>query len=455
MSDFAADFKEHMDRIKAENAEWRRLGAEANGHAEGKRIAVLIRGDQVPLRAIKWAWKHRFAFGKIALIAGDPGLGKSQIALDIVARHTTGKFWPVDGGQAQIAEAVVLTAEDGLNDIVAPRLVVAGADMSKLHFLTGTKAVGGTDEELFDLTRDVEVLRDVLREYPRIKIIVIDPLTAYLGETQAHRNSQVRKVLAPLVRLIEETGVLVIGITHLNKSQGKAIYRVLDSIAFVAVGRILHLVIEDAENPDIKKFICDKTNIGPKPAGLTFVCQLVPFLTEEGKEEHVSQISWGTSPINETADQALAAADEKRSGERSDLAAAEDFLRDRLADGAEVKAKDAEEHARALGIMPRTLRRARKKLGVIARRESEGQDGRGQWLWSLPLQGGQEFARGPYPQGWTPCGNLAPLQPSTPRKARECDSGDGLDIPSFLRRANLEPSAPALGPPGDSLDDLQ
>jgi putative DNA primase/helicase len=270
---------------------------------KAKRVAVLVRGDQVPLKSVQWAWKHRFAFGKLALIAGDPGLGKSQIGLDIVARHTISDFWPVDGGRAQVAEAIVLTAEDGLSDTVAPRLVAAGADMEKVHFLKGTKVEGG-DEELFDLTRDVEALREVLAQNPAIKIIVIDPVTAYLGETQAQRNAQVRKALAPLVRLIEDTGVLVIGITHLNKSQGKAIYRVLDSIAFVALGRILHLVIADAETPGNCKFICDKTNIGPKPPGLTYICQQVPVVTEDG-EEWVSRICWGTSHINETADQAM------------------------------------------------------------------------------------------------------------------------------------------------------
>src|SRR5262249_51821804 len=157
-------------------------------------------------------------------------------------------------GRAPLCDALILTAEDGLGDTVKPRLVAHGADCDRVHILTGTKK-GADDEALFDLTRDVAVLRDVLMANPAIKVIVIDPLTAYLGETQAQRNTQVRKTLAPLVKLIEEFGVLVIAVTHLNKSTGKAIYRVLDSIGFVAVGRILHLVIEDPDNPDNRKFI--------------------------------------------------------------------------------------------------------------------------------------------------------------------------------------------------------
>jgi AAA domain len=352
-----------------------------------KRKAVMVRGDRVPLKSVQWAWKNRFAFGKLALLAGDPGLGKSQIALDIVARHTTSGLWPVDGGTAALAEAIVLTAEDGLSDTVAPRLVAAGADMTKVHFLTGTKAEGG-DEELFDLTRDVEALRDVLGEYPNARIIVIDPLTAYLGETQAQRNSQVRKALAPLVRLIEETGVLVIGVTHLNKSQGKAIYRVLDSIAFVALGRILHLVIADADNPENRKFLCDKTNIGAKPPGLTFICQQVSVMTDDG-EEWVSRISWGTQHINETADQALAAVTGSPPEGTPATAYAIEFLRAALARG-EVLVTDLEAEARAAGLLKgdqpisqcRPLRDAKTALGVEVRREGFGPGSK--FYWSLP-----------------------------------------------------------------------
>ena len=136
-------------------------------NSRAKRVAVLVRGDQIPLKSVQWAWRHRFAFGKLALIAGDPGLGKSQIALDIGARHTTGDFWLVDGGHASRCEVLILTAEDGPSDTVAPRLVAARADMSKVHFLRGTKAPEG-EEELFDLTRDVEALRGALQQYPGI-----------------------------------------------------------------------------------------------------------------------------------------------------------------------------------------------------------------------------------------------------------------------------------------------
>src|SRR5262249_19996371 len=130
----------------------------------------------------------------------------------------------------------------------------------------------------------------------------------YLGAgTKAKENAEVRRVLTPLVKLAEETGVLVLVNSHLNKGSGKALYRVLDSIAFTALGRTVHLVVRDANNPEHVKFICDKTNIGSKPLGLTYLVQKT-WITAPGTGEEIetSRISWGTQHIDETADEALA-----------------------------------------------------------------------------------------------------------------------------------------------------
>ena len=187
-----------------------------------------------------------------------------------------------------------------------PRLMAAGADLSKVHILTGTKMANSEVENHFDLTRDVAALRRALADHPNVKVLIIDPLTAYLGATNAKENAEIRNALAPLVKLIEEAGVLCIGNTHLNRREGtKAAYRILDSIAFTAVGRLVHLVIKDADNPDNRKFICDKTNIGHRPLGLTFIIQPHDITSSKGEVIGTSRICWGTSYIDETADQAI------------------------------------------------------------------------------------------------------------------------------------------------------
>jgi putative DNA primase/helicase len=357
---------------------------------QGKRVAVLRRASNIEPEPIDWVWKDRFAFGKLVLIAGDPGLGKSQVAIDIIARCTLGNAFPCGEGYAPECDALILTAEDALKDTVIPRLIASGADRLKVHILTGTKIVGAAagEEDLFDLTRDVAVLRDVLKTKRKIRIIIIDPLTAYLGETQAQKNVQVRKVLTPLIKLVEDCGVLVIGVTHLNKSAGKAIYRVLDSIAFVALGRILHLVVQDSDNPDNRKFLCDKTNIGPKPAGLTFICEQVEVQTSKGNI-WMSRVSWGTQTINQTADEAIAAATPGANDKTNAINEAVDFLKGLLADGP-VASSEVFEAAKANRIAAATLRRAKKEIGVIARHDESFDGG---WKWCLPSQDDQNTTR--------------------------------------------------------------
>jgi putative DNA primase/helicase len=374
---------------------WNGGGRDADTDAEaspgqGKRIAVLRTASDIEPEPISWAWKDRFPFGKLALLAGDPGLGKSQVAIDLVARCTRSDPFPCGEGYAPRCEALILTAEDGLKDTVVPRLIAANADRSKVHILIGTKIEGiaAGEENLFDLTRDVTVLRDVLKANRKLRIIVIDPLTAYLGETQAHKNTQVRKVLTPLIKLVEDYGVLVIGVTHLNKSAGKAIYRVLDSIAFVALGRILHLVVQDSDNPHNRKFLCDKTNIGPKPAGLTFICQPDEVPTSRGNI-WVSRVSWGTQTINQTADEAIAAATPSVNDKTSAINEAVEFLERLLADGP-VASTEVFDAAKANGIAAATLRRTKKKKGIFASHDKTFEGG---WKWYLPTQDDQNGPR--------------------------------------------------------------
>jgi hypothetical protein len=189
------------EKAKKPNGSAQPIAAEAAPEAT-TRTAVLVRADTMKPESISWAWKNRFAFGKLAVLAGDPGLGKSTILIEIAALHSIGGEFPCGEGRAQQCESLILTAEDGLRDTLIPRLIAAGADRTKIHFLTGTKGEGTDDETLFDLGRDIAALRKVLKEHPNIRILIIDPLTAYLGATKAKENSEVRRVFAPRSRLL-------------------------------------------------------------------------------------------------------------------------------------------------------------------------------------------------------------------------------------------------------------
>ena len=354
--------------------------------ADGENTATLRRANTIEPESIDWAWPNRFAFGKLALLAGDPGLGKSSLLFEIAALHSIGGAFPCGEGNARRCEAIVLTAEDGLADTVVPRLMAAGADLSKVHILTRTKMANSEVENHFDLTRDVAALRRALADHPNVKVLIIDPLTAYLGATNAKENAEIRNALAPLVKLIEEAGVLCIGNTHLNKREGtKAAYRILDSIAFTAVGRLVHLVIKDADNPDNRKFICDKTNIGHRPLGLTFIIQPHDITSSKGEVIGTSRICWGTSYIDETADQAMTVDDKNPT--MTD--AAVEFLKIVLADGPMAVA-DIEREAWAARELSESqhladskpFRSACRRLGIVTRKLGL----EGGWQWSLPSQ---------------------------------------------------------------------
>jgi Bifunctional DNA primase/polymerase, N-terminal/AAA domain len=355
----------------------------------GERSIVAIRGDKVKPESISWAWKNRFAFGKMAMIAGDPGLGKSTLLVEVAALHTIGGDFPCGEGKAILCEVAILTAEDGLHDTLAPRLIAAGADMSKIHFIAGTKFEGGDDNNgaaMFDIAQDVATLRKYLKDNPAIKILIIDPLTAYLGAgTKAKENTDVRRVLTPLIKLIEDFGIALLANNHLNKSGGKALYRILDSIAFTAVGRVIHLVIEDADNRDLKKFICSKINIGSMPLGLTYIIQKIWIDGEQGEKIETSRISWGIKHIDETADEALGGGDDAPTMADD----AEKFLRVVLASG-RVIIDEIVAEARAAGLLgadkeirnSKPFRTACERLGVIHDREGFGRGAK--YYWRLP-----------------------------------------------------------------------
>jgi hypothetical protein len=156
----------------------------------------------------------------MTLIAGNPGTGKSQIAADAAARISTGKNWP-NGARAPIGDVVVLATEDAIDDTWVPRLMAAGADLSRLHFLK--MAIGDDGKRrTFNLQNDLVALAEKILSLLRSQLVIIDPITSYLGEADSHRTSEVRAILEPIGGFAARCGVAVLAITHPPKAQGSA-----------------------------------------------------------------------------------------------------------------------------------------------------------------------------------------------------------------------------------------
>jgi putative DNA primase/helicase len=323
---------------------------------------------------INWLWENRFAFGKISLVCGDPGVCKSfLLSGDFAARISRGGVWP-DGAACRCGSVLLLSAEDDAADTLRPRLEAHGADLSRIHILDCVRCIddeGRTGERGFTLN-DVPRLEAALRQNPDIRAMIIDPVSAYLADSDSHNNAEIRGLLAPLARLAAEYGVAIILVTHLSKSGGaKAMYRAMGSLAFVAAARSAWLVARDNENEQRRLLLPIKNNIGDDRTGFAF--SIIN-----------GAVSWEPEPIVQRADELLGEESGQRGPKPEEREAAEQWLKDLLAMGPK-PAKEVREEGEAAGYYWGTIRRAKDALTVKVYRDGFGEYS--QWWWSLADSG--------------------------------------------------------------------
>jgi AAA domain len=345
---------------------------------------VGIAATEVKMSNVTWLWPNRFALGKLGLIAGLPDEGKGQLANYIAARVTTGGPWPMGEGRSPLGNVVILQAEDGLSDTVVPRLVAAGADLSRVHLL-GMVAEQGK-KRMLSLQTDLELLRRKIVEVGDVKLAVIDPVSAYMGvgKLDSYRTTDVRAVLGPLVDLLEEMMIAGIGIMHFNKKVDvtNALLRISDSLAFGAAARHVYGAIDDSDNGR-KLLVRAKNNLASRDTAGTlayrFNAKTVGHDPNKGNAPIVAPfIEFDPGYVDVTATEAMHAANEFKSPGARDRA--KTLLRDLLA-GGPLPQTEIEEMAKAEDIGMRTLHRAKKELHIKSRKQ-EG--GGGQWVWALP-----------------------------------------------------------------------
>jgi putative DNA primase/helicase len=212
--------------------------------------AVLVNMADVQPEAISWLWTGRLARGKVTALAGDPGMGKSFITLDIAARISTARQWPDGEAISTPGDAVFLAAEDGLADTMRPRLDAMQADVSRIHVLQAIRVANDGGERPFCLQTDIAHLEDSITKTGAV-LVVIDPISSYMGNVNTYNDAEVRTVLMPLVTLAARTNVAVLVLMHLTKdTKAKASQRAMASMAFVAVPRIVLAVGPDPDEPN-------------------------------------------------------------------------------------------------------------------------------------------------------------------------------------------------------------
>jgi energy-coupling factor transporter ATP-binding protein EcfA2 len=302
-------------------------------------IAPLIvrRASDYEARPVRWLWPGRIARGKLTVLAGHPGLGKSQLALAIGAIVTSGGRWPVTGESAERGAVVILSAEDDPADTIRPRLEAAGADLDRCHIVEAAQNIGNDGRPQrrgFCLADDLTRLDTTLQEIGEVMLVIIDPITAYLGAVDSHRNAEVRAALAPVAELASQHATAVLAISHLRKSDtGDAVLRVIGSLAFAAAARAVYIVSGDPNDPARRLLLPAKNNIGEDRTGCAY--RIEPATIGRGIE--TCRIAWGLEAVTITADQALAPCDRAGAahGQRPapERTAAQAWLADMLAAG--------------------------------------------------------------------------------------------------------------------------
>jgi putative DNA primase/helicase len=336
---------------------------------------VLTCGTDLTPEPYRWLWQYWLAMGKLHILAGAPGQGKTTIALAMAATITIGGRWP-DGSRCAAGNVLIWSGEDDPADTLVPRLMAAGADRARCFFIEGARRDG--EVVPFDPARDLGQLLEAIEKIGGISLLVIDPVvSAVTGDS--HKNTEVRRALQPLVDLAAKCDCAVLGITHFAKGgQGTdPAQRVVGSVAFTAVARVVMVAAKvkgDEEGQDTRILARSKSNIGPDDGGFQYHLEQ----SEPLPGIHASHIAWGKA-VEGTARELLTDPDDgpQDEGAGSAKEAAEEFLLELLKDGA-TATKHIQEQAKEAGISWATVRRASDALGVKKRPSN------GSWYWQLP-----------------------------------------------------------------------
>lgn len=320
----------------------------------------LIHMEDVVSKEVEWLWYPYIPYGKITIIEGDPGEGKTTLVLKLAAALSRGLPLPCDDDKEyEPIHIIYQTAEDGIEDTIKPRLEKAGADCSMI------RVIDETDKEL-SMTDDR--LEQAIIE-TKARLIILDPIQAYIGATvDMHRANEIRPVLKHLGIIAEKHNCAIILIGHMNKASGsKSTYRGLGSIDIQATARSVLLVARLRDKPNIRIMAHDKSSLAPAGDAIGFE------MTEDN-----GMVCIG--PYDITIDELLSG-NEGRGKKKLDIA--ENFIKEYFGSNKVIPSNEIMMEATKRSIKRNTLLSAKKKLGITSDKE-KAEDGTIYWTWVMP-----------------------------------------------------------------------
>ncbi|MGE0854264.1 MAG: AAA family ATPase [Hyphomicrobiaceae bacterium] len=342
-----------------------------NGHASTSPSVEIQPATAFKPEPISWLWPGWLARGKLHLLAGAPGTGKTTIALALAAELSRGGTWP-SGEEVGAADVLIWSGEDGIADTLLPRLLAAGGAPGRVHFVTGMTE--GGKSRPFDPATDMARLVGYARRLKGLQLVILDPVVAAVTG-DSHKNTETRRGLQPVVDLAAALDCAVIGITHLSKNTSgrEPLDRVTGSVAFGAVARVVLATVKPADVEAPRRLVRAKSNLGPDTGGFEYQLFGAPV---PGYEFHAQRVDWG-APLEGSARELMSIEQPDESGQA--LEDAEEFLQDILQSGP-VSKREIDEAAKAHDHSARTVRRAKAALGIVAVKTSM----QGGWSWKLP-----------------------------------------------------------------------
>jgi archaellum biogenesis ATPase FlaH len=340
-------------------------------------VLAIDRGDSIVAEPIQWLWPGWIAFGKLTVLEGDPGLGKSTLTMDISARMSKGHPMPLCEGNPPPCGVLIASAEDSAAHTIIPRLEAAQADLKNIHIMRGMVMSEGAVERPIFLPDDLPAIETEVKQ-TNSRLIIIDPLVAFLGRDRrgraidAHKDQSIRLLMAELSRMAERTGAAVLMVRHLNKAQHlSAINRGGGSIGITGAARSVLVMGRDPDNPQARVLAMTKCNLGARPTSLRFA-----VATVHGRVGDMGVLAW-QGHCEHDCDAILKTTVGGEASRTPERDASLDFLNKELEKGPATW-EELVTRAGVLGLTEATLRRARAK-GLF----ETYKNGKLGWFWRL------------------------------------------------------------------------